>query len=92
MCAMIGCPRVAQVNRFSQKIIRNKSENFHEIWQPKFSETAFLAKSAGNGVRNLVRDANSDPMLKKSSKLDKWKHKIRISVKINEIHDFQTIF
>ena len=49
---------------------------------------AFLTKSAGNGIRNLVRDANSDPMVKKSSKSDKWRRKIWISVKICKIGKF----
>ena len=53
---------------FSTKIVPNFSENFRKNWQSKISETAFLAETAGNGVRDLVGDANSDPMVYKSSK------------------------
>ena len=79
---------ILNVNRFSQKIIRTFSENFRKIRKSKFSETAFLTKSARNGVRNLARNANSDPMVKISSKSDKWRRKIRISAKIRKIPKF----
>ena len=76
-------------NGFLQKIVPKFSRTF---WQSKFSETAFLAKSAGNGVRHLARNAKTDPMVKISSKSDEWIRKIRISVKIRKSGDFRTIF
>ena len=48
---------------FREKIVPKFSENFRKLWQSKFSETAFLAETAGNGVWDLVRDANSDPII-----------------------------
>ena len=72
------------VNGFSRKIIPNFSENFRKIWQYKFSETAFLAETAGNGVWDLVGDANSDPMVYKSSKSAFWRREIQFSVKIRK--------
>ena len=71
-------------NGFSQKIVPKFSENFRKIWQYKFSKMAFLAKTAGNGVWDLVGDANSDPMVYKSSKSAFWKRKIQFSVKIRK--------
>ena len=78
-------------NRFSRKMVRKFSENFRKIWQYKFSETAFLAETAGNGVWDLVGDANSDPMVYKSSKSAFWRRKIQFSVKIRKIRKFGTI-
>ena len=79
------------INGFSRKIVREFSGIFWKVWQCKFSETAFLAKSAGNGVRHLARNAKTDPMVKISSKSDKWRRKIWISVKIRKSGNFRTI-
>ena len=40
-----------------------------------------MAETAGNGVWDLVGDANSDPMEYKSSKSAFWRRKIQFSVK-----------
>ena len=69
-------------------MLRKSSENFHKIWQWTFSETEFLTKLARNGVWNLARNANSDPMVEKSSKSDKWRRKIWTCVKIRKICKF----
>ena len=45
---------------------------------------AFLAVTAGNGVWDLVLDANLDPMVYKSSKLAFWRRKIQFSPKIHK--------
>ena len=75
-------------NRFSRKIVRKFSEIFRKFRKSKFSETAFLTKSARNGVRNLARNVNAGPMVKISSKSDKWRRKIRTCVKIRKIRKF----
>ena len=64
---------------------------FRKIRKYKFSETAFLTKSARNGVRNLTRNANAGPMVKTSSKSVKWRRKIRTFAKICKIPNFRTI-
>ena len=46
---------------------------------------AFLAETAGNGVWDLVGDANSDPMAYKSSKSAFWGRKIQFFVKIRKL-------
>ena len=79
------------INGFSRKIVPNFSEIVRKIWQSKFSEMAFFAETAGNGVWDLVGDANSDPMVYKSSKSAFWKRKIQFSVKIRKIRKFGTI-
>ena len=52
---------------------------------------AFLAETAGNGVWDLVGDANSDLMVYKSSKSAFWRRKIQISIKIRKIRKFGSI-
>ena len=69
-------------NGVSRKIVQKLPRNFAENRQYKLSETAFLAETVGNGVWDLVGDANSDPMVYKSSKSAFWRRKIQLSVKI----------
>ena len=76
------------INGIALKIVPNCLKHFWTNRQYKFSETAFLTKSVRNGVRHLARNANSDPMVKISSKSDKWRRKIRISAKIRKIPKF----
>ena len=49
-------------------------------WRYKFSGTAFLAETAGNGVWESIRDANLDPMVLNLLKLDKWRRKNQFSI------------
>ena len=78
----------SSINGLLQKIVPNFLENFRKIWQYKFSKMAFLAETAGNGVWDLIGDANSDLMVYRSSKSALWRRKIQFSVKI---HKFGTI-
>ena len=73
--------KIRDGNELWQKIVPTISDNFAKNWQFKFSKPAFFGETAGNRAWDLVRDANADPMVYKSSKSAFWRRKSQFSIK-----------